>query len=260
MPGLRKVVDEKDARACLAAIARSGETLGRWTQRNGIDGRSLGAWRNNLAPRSPRRPRGEDWRAGAAGRAGAGHEDRLSRSGTARRGRRLRRLVGCCARVEPSRRPCACSSPSSRSTCAARSTRSPVPCAAWARPVRRPPVPVPQQAAAASRRRCGSTARAGASSRSGSRQAASSCRPFEATDAQVQIDGATLRVAARGDRLHRRAARLVPARTRRGSTATRAHDLVRACRRRRAAARERRAARAAGAARTTATRARPIAA
>jgi hypothetical protein len=58
MPGLRKVVDEKDARACLAAIARSGETLGRWTQRNGIDGRSLGAWRNNLAPRSPRRPRG----------------------------------------------------------------------------------------------------------------------------------------------------------------------------------------------------------
>jgi len=57
MPGLRKVVDEKDARACLAAIARSGEELGQWTRRNGVDGRSLGAWRNNLGSRSPGKAR-----------------------------------------------------------------------------------------------------------------------------------------------------------------------------------------------------------
>lgn len=46
---LRKIVDERDARACLKSLARSRETLREWAQRNGIDGRSLRAWQNNLA-------------------------------------------------------------------------------------------------------------------------------------------------------------------------------------------------------------------
>jgi hypothetical protein len=67
----RKVVDERDARACLSAQARSGETRREWAKRNGIDGRSLHLWQLNLlrggrpgvvelvpraaAPASPRR-------------------------------------------------------------------------------------------------------------------------------------------------------------------------------------------------------------
>ncbi len=49
MTGLRKVVDERDARACLAALARSGETLRAWARRNRVDGRSLRAWQINLS-------------------------------------------------------------------------------------------------------------------------------------------------------------------------------------------------------------------
>jgi hypothetical protein len=38
---LRKVVDEKDARACLSSVARSGETMRAWAKRHRVDGRSL---------------------------------------------------------------------------------------------------------------------------------------------------------------------------------------------------------------------------
>jgi transposase-like protein len=51
MSTLRKIVDEKDARACLGAVARSGETLAAWTRRHGVDGRSLHSWKRNLARR-----------------------------------------------------------------------------------------------------------------------------------------------------------------------------------------------------------------
>jgi len=45
----RKIRDEADARACLAAQAASGLTLSAWARREGIDGRSLNLWRVNLA-------------------------------------------------------------------------------------------------------------------------------------------------------------------------------------------------------------------
>lgn len=45
----RKITDEADARRCLAAARRAGERVGRWAQANGVDGRSLNAWRMNLA-------------------------------------------------------------------------------------------------------------------------------------------------------------------------------------------------------------------
>jgi hypothetical protein len=48
----RKIVDEKDARACLVAVARSGATLRAWARRHGVDGRSLHAWQMNLSGRS----------------------------------------------------------------------------------------------------------------------------------------------------------------------------------------------------------------
>lgn len=51
----RKIVDERDARACLSAQARSGETLRAWARCNGIDGRSLHTWQINLS-RSNSRP------------------------------------------------------------------------------------------------------------------------------------------------------------------------------------------------------------
>jgi hypothetical protein len=49
---LRKIVDEKDARACLRAAARSGEERRSWARSHGIDGRSLRAWEIKLAMRS----------------------------------------------------------------------------------------------------------------------------------------------------------------------------------------------------------------
>jgi hypothetical protein len=47
MPG-RKVRDARDAEACLAAAAASGRARARWAQDNGVDARSLNAWRLNL--------------------------------------------------------------------------------------------------------------------------------------------------------------------------------------------------------------------
>jgi hypothetical protein len=56
---LRKIVDEKDARACLVAVARSGETLRAWTKRHRIDGRSLHSWQRNLSRRTASAPGNE---------------------------------------------------------------------------------------------------------------------------------------------------------------------------------------------------------
>ena len=47
----RKITDEREARRCLTAAARAGEPAGDWARANGIDGRSLNAWRINLARR-----------------------------------------------------------------------------------------------------------------------------------------------------------------------------------------------------------------
>lgn len=52
MSGLRKIVDERDARACLASVAKSGELRRVWARRHGIDPRSLRAWDMNLARQS----------------------------------------------------------------------------------------------------------------------------------------------------------------------------------------------------------------
>ncbi len=49
MSTLRKIVDEKDARACLSSVARSGEALRAWAKRHRVDGRSLHAWKRNLS-------------------------------------------------------------------------------------------------------------------------------------------------------------------------------------------------------------------
>ena len=56
----RKIRDVADARACLAAVkATRGKSLGQWARERGIDGRSLSAWRSNLArgAKGRRRPR-----------------------------------------------------------------------------------------------------------------------------------------------------------------------------------------------------------
>lgn len=58
----RKVEDERQARACLAAAARSGQSLGAWARAHGLDGRSLRAWQMNLSRRGCARAA-----AGAAG-------------------------------------------------------------------------------------------------------------------------------------------------------------------------------------------------
>jgi hypothetical protein len=48
----RKITDEREARRCLAAVAKAGNRVGAWARANGIDGRSLNAWRINLAKRA----------------------------------------------------------------------------------------------------------------------------------------------------------------------------------------------------------------
>ena len=45
---MRKIVDERDARACLKAAKAAGLKAGAWARAHGIDGRSLNAWRVNL--------------------------------------------------------------------------------------------------------------------------------------------------------------------------------------------------------------------
>jgi hypothetical protein len=48
----RKIRDREDAQACLkAARAARGQSKAQWARQQGIDGRSLEAWRRNLARR-----------------------------------------------------------------------------------------------------------------------------------------------------------------------------------------------------------------
>lgn len=47
----RTIHDEADARACIAAAARSGLTRPALAQAHGIDARSINAWFQNLARR-----------------------------------------------------------------------------------------------------------------------------------------------------------------------------------------------------------------
>ena len=44
----RKIRDEADARTCIAAVQASKLTARQWARSEGIDGRSLRAWRINL--------------------------------------------------------------------------------------------------------------------------------------------------------------------------------------------------------------------
>ena len=44
----RKIRDEADARTCIAAVKASKLTAREWARSEGIDGRSLRAWTNNL--------------------------------------------------------------------------------------------------------------------------------------------------------------------------------------------------------------------
>ena len=57
----RKITDEREARRSLAAAKAAGGTIEQWARANGIDGRSLNAWRVNLARRgataAPKRSR-----------------------------------------------------------------------------------------------------------------------------------------------------------------------------------------------------------
>ena len=46
---MRKVRGARDARACLAAAAESGLSRREWARSNGVNARSLNAWRLNLA-------------------------------------------------------------------------------------------------------------------------------------------------------------------------------------------------------------------
>jgi len=52
----RKLRDEADARACLAAMEASGLSLSEWARQHGMDGRSLHCWRMSLARRSSSPP------------------------------------------------------------------------------------------------------------------------------------------------------------------------------------------------------------
>lgn len=53
----RKIADEVEARAILTRIARSRSDVRAWARANGVDGRSLNAWRNIVA-RKNRKPAG----------------------------------------------------------------------------------------------------------------------------------------------------------------------------------------------------------
>lgn len=45
----RKIEDEFEARAVLAAAAAAGVSPGEWAREHGVDGRSLDAWRGRLS-------------------------------------------------------------------------------------------------------------------------------------------------------------------------------------------------------------------
>ena len=48
---MRKIEDEADARRCLAAVKAGGGDSVAWANANGVDARSLNAWRVNLSRR-----------------------------------------------------------------------------------------------------------------------------------------------------------------------------------------------------------------
>lgn len=50
----RKIQDHTQAQRCLDAARRAGLTPGEWAREHGFDGRSLNAWRINLARSKPR--------------------------------------------------------------------------------------------------------------------------------------------------------------------------------------------------------------
>jgi hypothetical protein len=45
---MRKIVDARDARACVKAARAAGLSLGAWARQHGVDGRSLHAWSVNI--------------------------------------------------------------------------------------------------------------------------------------------------------------------------------------------------------------------
>src|SRR5438477_13183320 len=47
----RKIEDEREAVRCLRAAERAGLSTGEWARANGIDGRSLRAWKMNIGRR-----------------------------------------------------------------------------------------------------------------------------------------------------------------------------------------------------------------
>ena len=57
----RKIENEQDARACLRSAKAARLSIGEWARDNGVDGRSLNAWRINLsrsrAPKEGAKPR-----------------------------------------------------------------------------------------------------------------------------------------------------------------------------------------------------------
>ena len=52
----RKIEDEAEAVRCLRAAEREGMSVGAWARTHGIDGRSLHAWRMNMARRGTTAP------------------------------------------------------------------------------------------------------------------------------------------------------------------------------------------------------------
>jgi hypothetical protein len=75
---MRKIVDARDARACVKAARAAGLSLGGWARRHGVDGRSLHAWSVNLGlslsprpgPIKRRTVRGPEVSASARARVG----------------------------------------------------------------------------------------------------------------------------------------------------------------------------------------------
>lgn len=57
MPAGRKIEDERDALRCLRAAERRGLSAGEWARAHGVDGRSLHAWKRNIARRGVPAPR-----------------------------------------------------------------------------------------------------------------------------------------------------------------------------------------------------------
>jgi len=56
MPG-RRIINEEDARRCLAAAKAFRGGVAAWAQVHGVDGRSLNCWRVNLRRRKAPAPR-----------------------------------------------------------------------------------------------------------------------------------------------------------------------------------------------------------